>query len=49
MLDNRGVKVWPEGMPETLLTDAYRCRFSSGVGGRTGKQTVALLGLSQGQ
>ena len=27
MITNRGVKVWPEGFPETLLTDHWRCRF----------------------
>jgi len=27
MITNRGVKVWPDGMPETFLTDHWRCRF----------------------
>jgi isocitrate dehydrogenase len=27
MITNRGVKVWPGGMPETFLTDHWRCRF----------------------
>ena len=27
MITNRGVKVWPQGLPETLLTDHWRCRF----------------------
>lgn len=27
MITNRGVKVWPEGMPETFCTDHWRCRF----------------------
>ena len=27
MIDNRGVKVWPEGRAETLCTDNFRCRF----------------------
>jgi isocitrate dehydrogenase len=27
MIDNRGVKVWPEGMAETFCTDSFRCRF----------------------
>jgi len=49
MIDNRGVKVWPDGMAETLCTDAYRCRFSSKKG-TTAKQTVSLLNrvLDQG-
>lgn len=27
MISNRGVKVWPEGFPETFCTDHWRCRF----------------------
>ncbi len=27
MITNRGVKVWPSGMPETFCTDHWRCRF----------------------
>jgi isocitrate dehydrogenase len=27
MISNRGVKVWPAGMPQTLCTDHWRCRF----------------------
>lgn len=27
MITNRGVKVYPEGQPETFLTDHWRCRF----------------------
>jgi isocitrate dehydrogenase len=50
MIDNRGVKVWPDGISETLLTDAYRCRFTASNGGTTSKKTVDLLGrvLAQG-
>ncbi len=29
MISNRGVKVWPDGFPETLCTDHWRCRFRS--------------------
>jgi len=49
MVDNRGVKVWPDGMAETLCTDSFRCRFTSKTN-VTAKQTVALLGrvLDQG-
>jgi isocitrate dehydrogenase len=49
MVDNRGVKVWPEGMAETLCTDSFRCRFIAN-GKVTPKQTIALLGrvLDQG-
>jgi isocitrate dehydrogenase len=27
MITNRGVLVWPEGLPETFCTDHWRCRF----------------------
>lgn len=27
MITNRGVKVYPDGQPETFLTDHWRCRF----------------------
>jgi len=27
MITNRGVKVWPNGLPETTVTDHWRCRF----------------------
>ena len=30
LITNRGVKVYPEGMPETFCTDHWRCRFVSG-------------------
>ena len=43
MIDNRGVKVWPDGMPETFCTESFRCRFT-GKNGVTQKQTLALLG-----
>ncbi len=33
MITNRGVKVYPEGQPETFLTDHFRCRFVSPNGG----------------
>jgi len=48
MIDNRAVKVWPDGLSETLSTDAYRRRFTSPEA--TSKQSVALLGrvLDQG-
>lgn len=29
MITNRGVKVFPDGMPETFCTDHWRCRFLS--------------------
>lgn len=27
VMTNRGVKVWPNGLPETFCTDHWRCRF----------------------
>jgi isocitrate dehydrogenase len=29
MITNRGVKVYPEGFPETFCTDHWRCRFNA--------------------
>ena len=29
MITNRGVKVWPNGLPETFCTDHWRCRYMS--------------------
>jgi len=45
MITNRGVKVWPMGMPETFCTDHWRCRFMS-MDERPVQhaQLVALLG-----
>jgi isocitrate dehydrogenase len=44
MITNRGVKVYPEGQPETFLTDHWRCRFISVEGGSiTHKQILDLL------
>ncbi len=27
MITNRGIKVWPDGFPETMCTDHWRCRY----------------------
>ena len=32
MITNRGVKVWPQGIPETFCTDHWRCRFQAADG-----------------
>ena len=29
MISNRGLKVWPKGLPETFCVDHWRCRFES--------------------
>jgi isocitrate dehydrogenase len=50
MISNRGVKVWPEGMPETFCSDHWRCRFISTASGGlvSHAQIVELLGKLDG-
>jgi isocitrate dehydrogenase len=43
MVSNRGQKVWPEGSPETLTTDHWRCRFLAPDGGTTTARDVVAL------
>lgn len=43
MITNRGVKVFPGGMPETFCTDHWRCRFMGLGESITIDQTLALL------
>jgi isocitrate dehydrogenase len=33
MITNRGLKVWPNGAPETFCTDHWRCRFGGDPNG----------------
>lgn len=42
MITNRGVKVYPDGLPETFSTDHWRCRFQSekGIKGRPVKGEI---------
>lgn len=35
MITNRGVKVYPDGLPETFCTDHWRCRFIAKEDGKT--------------
>jgi len=42
-IDNRGVKVWPNGNAWTFCTDSYRCRFLA-AGQTDMRRIVALLG-----
>lgn len=35
MITNRGVKVYPGGLPETFCTDHWRCRFVAAEEGGT--------------
>jgi isocitrate dehydrogenase len=45
MISNRGVKVWPERIPETYCVDTWRCRFMSRIKHKpvTHQQIAALL------
>ncbi len=47
MITNRGVKVWPDGMPETFCTDHWRCRFlgidSQGAPSAVGNREITDL------
>lgn len=49
LITNRGVKVFPEGLPETFLSDHWRCRFvhsdASAVG--AGKPVYPAIEASQ--
>ncbi|MDJ0944946.1 MAG: NADP-dependent isocitrate dehydrogenase [Kiloniellales bacterium] len=45
MVTNRGVKVWPDGLPETFCTDHWRCRYLAESGKQLNKaMVVELLG-----
>jgi len=35
MISNRGTKVWPNGFPDTLTCDTWRCRFMPKQGPNT--------------
>ncbi|MEX0386192.1 NADP-dependent isocitrate dehydrogenase [Spiribacter onubensis] len=43
MITNRGVKVWPNGMPETFCTDHWRCRFMAASGETMSKRALIDL------
>jgi isocitrate dehydrogenase len=43
LVTNRGVKVWPRGLPETRCTDHWRCRFRVESGERCGHGDVIEL------
>lgn len=45
MISNRGVRVWPNKMPETACVDSWRCRFLSANKGHsiTHKQIATLI------
>ncbi|MBD3275848.1 MAG: NADP-dependent isocitrate dehydrogenase [Candidatus Marinimicrobia bacterium] len=43
MITNRGVKVYPEGQPETFATDHWRCRFTATDEAVSFQQVLSLL------
>ncbi|MEM8559230.1 MAG: NADP-dependent isocitrate dehydrogenase, partial [Bacteroidota bacterium] len=43
LITNRGVKVYPEGLPETFCTDHWRCRFTMTEEDLDPAQVVSLL------
>ena len=42
---NRGLKVWPDGLPETFCTDSFRCRYMAAPPGApvTSRHILGLL------
>jgi isocitrate dehydrogenase len=49
MITSRGVKVWPHGIPETTLTDHWRCRYTARTGKQLTKRMIAELQLRLAQ
>lgn len=43
LVTNRGVKVYPEGLPETFCTDHWRCRFRTTGAGVDYAEVLTLL------
>lgn len=43
VITNRGVKVWPDGLPETFCTDHWRCRFQPPPGKPTNPMMLVHL------
>ncbi|MEO9004716.1 MAG: NADP-dependent isocitrate dehydrogenase [Ginsengibacter sp.] len=43
MITNRGIKVWPEGFPETFCTDHWRCRYKPSNGQTMKKNEIIEL------
>ncbi len=44
VITNRGIKVWPNGLPETFCTDHWRCRFrADNEAPTTSTQVIELL------
>jgi isocitrate dehydrogenase len=45
MITNRGLKVYPDGLPETFCTDHWRCRFMAASGDRAPIQHPQIVRL----
>jgi isocitrate dehydrogenase len=43
LITNRGVKVYPDGLPQTLCTDHWRCRFPAASYNAATPQAIAAL------
>jgi isocitrate dehydrogenase len=45
LISNRGLKVWPGGLPETFCVDHWRCRYKSDPSGKsiTHEQIISIL------
>jgi isocitrate dehydrogenase len=43
LITNRGVRVYPDGLPETFCSDHWRCRFTADQSALTHAQINALL------
>ena len=43
MITNRGIKVYPDGFPETFLTDHWRCRFKKSEGEQMSNSEIIEL------
>lgn len=43
MITNRGIKVYPDGFPETFCTDHWRCRFKTEDGKLLTKENIIRL------
>ena len=43
MITNRGVKVWPQGFPETFCTNHWRCRFLFDDAAANSKKELIVL------
>ncbi|PIS02528.1 MAG: isocitrate dehydrogenase [Chlamydiae bacterium CG10_big_fil_rev_8_21_14_0_10_42_34] len=43
MITNRGVRVWPEGQPETFCIEQWRCRFLSDSGRTISQNDVVQI------